>query len=295
MAGTCKTQLNEEPIEYSGIAQRIEQDLKEHGASFFDQIQSRTGTLKTQLEEGLAELVSYGRVCSDSYTGLRALLTPSNKKPSAHKRRNRKAMFGVEDAGRWSLLNTFQLELAQEEPNKKTTRKWEVLDEEQIERLISIYLQRWGILIRSLLERESYAPPWRVLLVHLRKLELRGVLRGGRFVTGIGGEQFAFPETVDALRKFKKDKKNKVGVKQPFYCLTASDPLNFLNLTLPNRRLPRLLKNRVLFQGGIPIAMLDSGEVHYLRDIDLREQWNIQQMLLKRNFPIRLRSYLGSR
>ena len=93
----------------------------------------------------------------------------------------------------------------------------------------------------------------------------------------------------------KKDKKNKVGVKQPFYCLTASDPLNFLNLTLPNRRLPRLLKNRVLFQGGIPIAMLDSGEVHYLRDIDLREQWNIQQMLLKRNFPIRLRSYLGSR
>ena len=291
----AKTQLNEEPIEYSGIAQRIEQDLKEHGASFFDQIQSRTGTLKTQLEEGLAELVSYGRVCSDSYTGLRALLTPSNKKPSAHKRRNRKAMFGVEDAGRWSLLNTFQLELAQEEPNKKTTRKWEVLDEEQIERLISIYLQRWGILIRSLLERESYAPPWRVLLVHLRKLELRGVLRGGRFVTGIGGEQFAFPETVDALRKFKKDKKNKVGVKQPFYCLTASDPLNFLNLTLPNRRLPRLLKNRVLFQGGIPIAMLDSGEVHYLRDIDLREQWNIQQMLLKRNFPIRLRSYLGSR
>jgi len=291
----AKTQLNEEPIEYSGIAQRIEQDLKEHGASFFDQIQSRTGTLKTQLEEGLAELVSYGRVCSDSYTGLRALLTPSNKKPSAHKRRNRKAMFGVEDAGRWSLLNTFQLELAQEEPNKKTTRKWEVLDEEQIERLISIYLQRWGILIRSLLERESYAPPWRVLLVHLRKLELRGVLRGGRFVTGIGGEQFAFPETVDALRKFKKDKKNKVGVKQPFYCLTASDPLNFLNLTLPNRRLPRLLKNRVLFQGGIPIAMLDSGEVHYLRDIDPREQWNIQQMLLKRNFPIRLRSYLGSR
>ena len=291
----AKTQLNEEPIEYSGIAQRIEQDLKEHGASFFDQIQSRTGTLKTQLEEGLAELVSYGRVCSDSYTGLRALLTPSNKKPSAHKRRNRKAMFGVEDAGRWSLLNTFQLELAQEEPNKKTSRKWEVLDEEQIERLISIYLQRWGILIRSLLERESYAPPWGVLLVHLRKLELRGVLRGGRFVTGIGGEQFAFPETVDALRKFKKDKKNKVGVKQLFYCLTASDPLNFLNLTLPNRRLPRLLKNRVLFQGGIPIAMLDSGEVHYLRDIDPREQWNIQQMLLKRNFPIRLRSYLGSR
>lgn len=291
----AKTQLNEEPIEHSGIAQRIERDLKEHGASFFDQIQSRTGMLKTQLEEGIAELVSYGRICSDSYTGLRALLTPTNRKLSAHKRHNRKAMFGVEDAGRWSLLNTFQEEVVQEEPNKKPSWKWEVLDEEQIERLISIYLQRWGIVIRPLLERESHAPPWRVLLVHLRKLELRGVLRGGRFVTGIGGEQFAFPETVDALRKFKKDKKNKEGVAQPYYCLAASDPLNLLKLTLPNRRLPRLLKNRVLFQGGIPIAMLDSAEVHYLRDIDPQEQWNIHQMLLKHNFPIRLRSYLGSR
>ncbi|GIT63614.1 MAG: hypothetical protein Ct9H300mP22_0140 [Gammaproteobacteria bacterium] len=181
------------------------------------------------MEEGLAELVSYGRICSDSYTGLRALLTPTNRKLSAHKRHNRKAMFGVEDAGRWSLLNTFQEEVVQEEPNKKPSWKWEVLDEEQIERLISIYLQRWGIVIRSLLEREFHAPPWRVLLIHLRKLELRGVLRGGRFVTGIGGEQFAFPETVDALRKFKKDKKNKEGVAQPYYCLAASDPLNLLS------------------------------------------------------------------
>ena len=290
----AQSQLSDDPIEYSSVASRIEADLENHGASFFDQIQSRTGLLKTQLEEGLAELVSYGRVCSDSYTGLRALLTPTSKKPSAHKRRNRKAMFGVEDAGRWSLLDTFQQEETQQEVNKKASFKWEVLDEEQIERLISIYLKRWGVLIRSLLERESFSPPWRVLLMHLRKLELRGVLRGGRFVAGAGGEQFAFPETVDALRKFNKEKKNRESeINKPFYCLTASDPLNLLNLTLPNRRLPRLLKNRVLYQGGIPVAILESGEVHYLREIDPQQQWNVDQMLRKRNFPTRLRSYLG--
>ena len=128
--------------------------------------------------------------------------------------------------------------------------------------------------------------------MHLRKLELRGVLRGGRFVAGVGGEQFAFPETIDDLRKFKK--KTPTSSNKPFYCLSATDPLNLLNLTLPNRKLPRLLKNRVLYQGGIPIAVLDSGEVHYLREVDAEQEWNTHQMLLKRNFPIRLRNYLGS-
>lgn len=301
----AQSQMTDDLPQYSSVASRIEADLLEHGASFFDQIQSRTGLLKTQLEEGLAELVSNGRLCSDSYTGLRALLTPANKKPSSRKRRTRKAMFGVEDAGRWSLLETFErnANLKQEDETnqrktgngRNTSFKWELLDEEQLERLISIYLQRWGVIVRSLLDRESFAPPWRILLVHLRKLELRGVVRGGRFVAGVGGEQFAFPETVDALRKFNKRATNELAhSKKPYYCLTASDPLNLLNLILPNRRLPRLLKNRVLYEGGVPIAMLESGEVHFLREVDPQQQWNLKQMLLLRKFPTRLRSYLGS-
>jgi len=245
-------------------------------------------------------------LCSDSYTGLRALLTPTNKKPSARKGRTRKAMFGVEDAGRWSLLDTFQPrdETQEKEPKRnrkeaianRSSFKWELLDEEQLERLISIYLQRWGVIVRALLERESFAPPWRILLIHLRKLELRGVLRGGRFIAGIGGEQFAFPETVDALRKFNKNKNNQESERnRPYYCLTASDPLNLINLTLPNRKLPRLLKNRVLYEGGIPIAILESGNVHFLREVDPQQHWNVNQMLLLRKFPTRLRSYLGNR
>ncbi len=274
-------------VEFSTIAARIEQDLLQHGASFFDQIQTRTGLLRAQLEEGLAELVGFGRVSSDSFTGLRALLTPNAKKPSVHKRRGRKAMFGVEDAGRWSLLDTFS-GLGEQVPS----RHWNVLDEQQLERLISIYLQRWGVLIRSVLERETSMPPWRVLLSVLRKMELRGQLRGGRFVSGVGGEQFAFPETVDELRRFSKQAKSG---KSAYFCLAASDPLNLLNLILPNKKLPRVLNNRVLYKGGVPLAVLEAGNVNLLRDEGLDDQWQMQQMLMRRHFPTRLRSYLGSR
>lgn len=272
--------------QHSAVAAKIEIDLERYGASFFDQVQTRTGLLKTQLEEGLAELVSAGRITSDSFTGLRALLTPNSKKPSSHRRRQRTAMFGVEDAGRWSLLNTFN-----SKQKEKPSRHWDVLNDEQLERLVSIYLQRWGVLFRSLLERESYAPPWRVLLAILRKMELQGTIRGGRFVAGVGGEQFAYSETVDALRKMNKEQKS-TSLKK-YYCLSATDPLNLLNLVLPNRKLSRLLSNRVLYQGGVPIAVVDTGDVKFLREIPDDKKWELQQMLLKRKFPVKLKSYLG--
>lgn len=270
----------------SAVAGKIESDLQEHGASFFDQVQTRTGLLKTQLEEGLAELVGIGRITSDSFTGLRALLTPNSKKPSSHRRRHRTAMFGVEDAGRWSLLDTFASPVS-----TKPSRHWEVLDDEQLERLVAIYLQRWGVLFRFLLERESYAPPWRVLVRVLRTLELRGVIRGGRFVAGVGGEQFAYSETVDELRKGNKAKQTAGPGK--FYSLSATDPLNLLNLVLPNQKLSRLLSNRVLYCGGVPVAVLESGNVHFLREVADEKRWEYQQMLLKKNYPVKLKSYLG--
>jgi len=278
-----------EPAQSSGVAQRIETDLQEHGASFFDQMQQRTGLLKTQLEEGLAELVGLGRVTADSFTGLRALLTPNKNKPNPHRRRNRKALFGVEDAGRWSLLDTFQKSPEADKPS----RQWDVLNEEQLERLISIYLQRWGVLFRGILEKEPLAPPWRIMLSALRRLELRGTLRGGRFISGVGGEQFAFPETVDAIRKFKRSSENKTTAH--YYSLAATDPLNLVNLILPGKKLARVSRNRVLYRGGVPIAMLDSGEVHYLKEVDAEQQWQQQQMLSRKIFPARLKSYLGNR
>ncbi len=282
----------EEALAGSELAKQIEADLERNGASFFDQIQERTGLLRAQLEQGLAELVSSARITSDSFTGLRALLTPNKKKPNSHtgsrSRRGRRAMFGVEDAGRWSLLETDKAQGKIE----RNSRHWEILDEVQLERLIGIYLQRWNVLFRGLLERELFAPPWRVLLRALRKMELRGTIRGGRFVAGVGGEQFAFPETVDALRKYKKNRSEK---EFKYYSLSAVDPLNLLNLILPNRKLSRLSKNRVLYENGIPIAVLESDKVRFLKDVEPADEWKLQQALIKKNFPPRLRSYLGSR
>jgi len=289
----ARSQVSEEQqVELSGSARKIADDLVNNGASFYDEIQRRTGLLRTQMEEGLAELVAQGQLSSDSFTGLRALLTPNHRKPGSHRRRGRNAIFGVEDAGRWSLLDTFQ---GKPDTATTTSRHWQVLDDEQLERLITVYLQRWGVLFRGILDKEMAAPPWRVLLAKLRRMELQGILRGGRFIAGVGGEQFAFAETVDELRKFKRSKEDATEQHQTdYFCVAATDPANLINFILPGRKLPRLSKNRVLYRGGVPIAVMESGEVHYLKQATAEEQWQWQQMLMKRVYPPRLRNYLGA-
>jgi len=260
------------------------------------------------------------------------LLTPAAKKQSAHRRRGRSPLFGVEEAGRWSLLETFapravggpesaELETERSDVEVQTASRismsraiirqprasrpnsvrsgWDVLDDDQLERLISIYLNRWGVLFRSIIERELLAPPWRVLLRALRRMELRGTVRGGRFIAGVGGEQFAFQEAVDGLRRMAKDtaatesRESAPTAKPRYHSLAASDPLNLLNLILPRRKLAKLLNNRVLFEDGIPIAVVESGEVKFLREVAPERQWGLQQALVQKNFPPRLRSYLG--
>jgi len=267
----------QELIEPGADARRVEQDLESHGASFFDQIQTRTGLLRTQLEQGLAELVSLGRVCSDSYVGLRALLLPEHKKSGG--RRRRKLTFGVEDAGRWSLLETFR-QPSVPAPAKQRPQAWNALDEDQLQRLLDVYLDRWGVICRSLIAREALAPPWRVLLASLRKQELRGNLRGGRFVAGLQGEQFARTETVDELRKFGREQRP-----NRHFVLTAADPVNLLHLLMPERSLPRLTRNRVLYRGGVPLAVLIAGEISFLGEVAAEDQWKLRQMIVSGAAP----------
>ncbi len=266
----------------SGTALRIEQDLAANGASFFDQIQQRTGLLRAQLEQGLAELVAAGRLCSDGYSGLRALLLPEHKKTA--RRRRRAAACGLEDAGRWSLLEHFSETSAQavEPANIRRGRlAWDTLDNEQLQRLLDIYLDRWGVVCRSVLAREPLAVPWRVLLAALRKRELRGELRGGRFVSGMQGEQFARAETVDELRKFGREQRP-----QRHYALSAADPLNLTHLLLPERSLPRLTRNRTLYRGGLPLAVLIAGETEFLGEVETDEKWRLRQMIIGRSAPV---------
>jgi len=134
------------------------------------------------------------------------------------------------------------------------------------------------------------------LLRQLRLMELRGEIRGGRFISGIGGEQFALQDTVTLLRRKHKEwneRQEKADRKPVRHVINATDPLNLLGVLLPDRRVPHLSNNRILFEDGLPIAVLEKDEVSYLRKVPENEQWELQQLLHKRSFPPRLRAYLG--
>jgi ATP-dependent Lhr-like helicase len=272
--------------ELNDAAQKIHNHLQMHGASFFDDLLAQTGLLKTQIEEGIAELVAHGLIVSDSYSGLRALLTPQNNKPSLHlshrsttnRRRYRQAVFGIEHAGRWSLM-----------PNPPETKK-DIWDIEILEKLIVIYLRRWGVVCRTLIEKESFAPPWRILVRMLRRLELRGELRGGLFIAQLSGEQFALPEIIETLRRMRQ--KPKTG---ELIAISAADPLNLQGILLPGKRIASLTTNRLIFRDGIPLAILEGKKVHYLTPLDPTDQWHIKKTLIHRPFPTKLRYYLGKR
>jgi ATP-dependent Lhr-like helicase len=280
----------DEPVACGAAAQRIREDLLQHGASFFSDLSRRTGLLPAQLEEGLAELVARGQLSSDSFTGLRALLTPAARKSGG--RRRRRPVWQVEDAGRWSLLPRAL-------PGAPADTG--VPADERLEELVMVYLRRWGVLFRQVLTRESAAPPWRVLLQVLRRLELRGDVRGGRFIAGVGGEQFALPGSVEALRqaarRLREQGTSEAGPRWTegiYHCLSATDPVTLLPVFLPGTRLPRVTRNRVLFCDGVAVAVLEGATVRLLRDVPAEHQWALQQLLQRRDVAPPVRGYLGN-
>jgi ATP-dependent Lhr-like helicase len=123
-------------------------------------------------------------------------------------------------------------------------------------------------------------PPWRELLYCLRRLEARGEIRGGRFVAGFSGEQFALPEAIGQLR----DARRKVEDGQ-LISLSAADPLNLVGILTPGARLPSLTGNRLLYRDGVPIAVYAAGEVKFVECVEAQEQWTLQSALLRRHVP----------
>ena len=173
-------------------AQLLADCIKEHGASFFDELMDVSGLLHSQVEEALAELVALGLVTSDSFSGLRALLVlPSERRTRPNgRRRRRKAAFDMDDAGRWAVVRR----------SAAAERK-----DDAIEHVARTLLVRYGVVFWRLLEREAaWLPLWRELLGVYRRLENRGEVRGGRFVGGFSGEQFALPEAIGMLRATRR-------------------------------------------------------------------------------------------
>jgi len=274
------------PAGLSSTALLVHGHLVQRGASFFTDLVRMCGLMSVQVEQALAELVSSGLVTSDNFTGLRALLTPDANKPKPGSHERRRAIYGIEDAGRWSLLNL------------PGTADGKQLDDAQLERLVGIYLQRWGVLSRRVLEREQNAPPWRQLLLQLRRMELRGDIRGGRFIAGVGGEQFAFADTVDALRRrhklWQQEQESAGAQRGPVrIVLNATDPLNLLGTLLPEKRVPHLAGNRILFEDGVPIAVLEKDTARCLQPAHEDRLREYQQVLERRYYPPRLRAYIG--
>jgi ATP-dependent helicase Lhr and Lhr-like helicase len=258
-----------EDLQLSARARAVADFLGLHGASFFDDIVHGLDLPRTFVEEALGELVAAGLVNSDGFSGLRALLLPSSqRKPFAGGRRRRTALFGVEDAGRWTLIRR---QSGSSEAQKRS------LPRETLEQIARALLKRYGVVFWRLLAREAeWLPPWRDLLMAYRRLETRGEIRGGRFVAGFSGEQFALPEAVGVLRGVRTEDKGGAQV-----CVSGTDPLNLVGILVPGAKVPALYSNRVLFRDGVAIAALIAGDAHYFVKLSPEEAWEARNVLLR--------------
>jgi ATP-dependent Lhr-like helicase len=220
--------------------------------------------LRTQVEDALAELVARGLVTSDSFAGLRALLVPSSeRKPfGGGRRRRRTSSVRMEDAGRWALVRRAGLD-----GNARA---------DAIEHIARTLLNRYGVVFWRLIEREAdWLPPWRDLLRVYRRLESRGEIRGGRFVAGFAGEQFALPDAVGSLRETRRRPASGALIS-----ISGADPLNLVGILTPGPRLAALTGNRLLYEDGMPIALLAGGQVQFLQTLDPTREWAAHKALL---------------
>ena len=270
--------------DFSSTTQVVNEYLQNRGASFFTDIVDGTRLLRSQVEESLAELVAAGLVVSDSFTGLRALLTPGSRKTqAAARRKHRQPVYDMASAGRWSIINrTRQTDVA-----AGSSRASSSPNQETVEQIARILLKRYGVVFKRLLEREGISIPWRVLLRMYHRLEARGEIRGGRFVAGISGEQFALPDAVGMLRAIRRE-----GAQESMISISAADPLNLVGIIIPGNRVTSHTSNRILYHDGVPTAVLESGETKFVVELSRAMEWKAKAALMRKTTPPQLRSYL---
>jgi len=252
--------------------------LEGRGASFFGDLVNATGLLRTEVEKGLGELVAWGLVTSDSFAGLRALLVPSDRRRpiggGGFRRRGRVAPFGVETAGRWSRVRAPSL-----------------LGEEHVAEAVAWQLlRRYGVVFRRMVTRETLLVPWRDVLRVYRRLEARGEIRGGRFVGGFSGEQYALPEAIGLLRAVRRE-----APRGELVTVSGADPLNLVGIVTPGDVVSGLATNRVLYRDGIPIAVQEGegrGE-RFLVEVAPDEAPALRTALVRGRAAPLVRTYLG--
>jgi ATP-dependent helicase Lhr and Lhr-like helicase len=207
--------------------------LRQRGASFFADIVRSTGKLKAEIETALWELVAAGVVTADGFDNLRALIDPKRRSGQGSGRSTRPR----HSAGRWALLHA---DVAAERPRAVEAACW-------------MLLRRYGIVVRDLLVRESNLPTWRELLMGFRRLEDRGEIRGGRFVDGFLGEQFALPVAVESVRAMRS-----LPLSGETITLSAADPLNLVGILVPGERVPAISGKTVSYRDGVAVGLPES-------------------------------------
>ena len=215
----------------SNDAQLVLEFLRQRGASFFADIVRGTGKLKAEIETALWELVAAGVVTADGFDNLRSLIDPKRRAGQG----SGKAMRPRHSAGRWAVLHA---DAAVERPRAVEAACW-------------MLLRRYGIVIRDLLAREANLPSWRELLMSFRRLEDRGEIRGGRFVDGFLGEQFALPVAVESVRAMRS-----LPLSGESVTVSAADPLNLVGILVPGERVPAISGRTVSYRDGIAEAAI---------------------------------------
>jgi ATP-dependent Lhr-like helicase len=221
-----------------GEAEAVLEVLRRRGALFARELESATGLLPVQVEDGLKELVAQGRVTCDGFEPLRRLL--AGRGPAARRRAERARRAPLQPAGRWGLFEPLA-----------PARDADARAEASALRL----LRRYGVVFRDLVAREWLPEGWRLLHRALRRLEARGLVRGGRFVSGFTGEQFALPEAIPALRRERTRERGGAEVR-----ISSSDPLNLSGILGPGERVAARPGRWVVLRDGWPVAVEERGE-----------------------------------
>jgi len=222
---------------------RLVDAFTDRGALYCDELQEHAGVSEKDLVKGLRELAAAGRVTSDSFRGLTELLAGADG--------------DIAETGRWSVQRTREVDA-----------------EQRIHHVAWVLLRRYGVVFRTVLLREQGLPSWRELLRVYRRLEARGEVRGGRFVAGFSGEQFALPEAVAPLRRQRH-----AGGASELVSLGAGDPLNLIGIVLPGERLAVHSRNRLVLRDGVPVALQHDGRLEFVGDVAADEQWRIRSQL----------------
>ena len=220
----------------SSVADDALRILEVRGARFFADLMGGTGHLASEVEQALWELVAAGLVTADGFDNLRALINPKRRNAHGKERATRPR----HSAGRWDLL------VKPHHGSTDDTPTTPQLHEKWAKQL----LLRYGIVFRDLLKRESLSMTWRELLMQYRRMEWRGEIRGGRFVSGFTGEQYALPEAIESLRAVRRDEK--AGAQD--IRISAADPLNLVGIILPGEKVSSNSSKTILFRNGVPVT-----------------------------------------